>query len=590
MSTPRSITDLQIFGSNLLRGSCQARRRVPGIGGRPRKNRSRALPRLELLEDRMMLTTFFVTSNADTNTGTNATTGTLRYVLNQLDSSVGGSSNIISFASLPAADFTFTPVSALPTITKPVTIEGSTAAGFAGAPLIQISGGSAGGGASGLALGSGSTGSLVESLVINEFGEYGIGIYSSNDSVIGSYIGTNVTGGTSEGNGNGIYVDAGSESATIGGTSTGDANIISGNRSNGVEMYAPCLVEGNLIGTNAAGTAAVPNGYNGINVDGSGATIGGTSAGAANIISGNANSGFAIVGSCLVEGNLIGTNAAGTAAVANVNAGIDVDAPGATIGGTSSGAANIISGGAYYGVYIGAECLVEGNLIGTNAAGTAAVPNAYGGIDVGAPGVTIGGTTSGAANIISGNADEGVLIGASCLVEGNLIGTNAAGTAAVANGNGIEVDVSGATIGGTSPGDANIISGNTTYGVFIDAACLVEGNLIGTNAAGTAAVANPAGIGVGAPGATIGGTSSGAANIISGNSIYGVLIGAACLVEGNLIGTNAAGTAAVANGYGISVGAPGTTIGGTTSGAANIISGNEFGGVLIDAHAWSRAI
>jgi hypothetical protein len=585
MSTPRSITDLQILGSNLHRGS---RRRGPGAGGRPLKNRSRALPRLELLEDRMLLTNFSVNSNADTNTGTSATTGTLRYVLNQLDSTVGGSSNVISFASLPAADFTFTPGSALPTITRQVTIEGNIAL-FSGAPLIQISGGSAGSFVSGLVLGSGSTGSVIESLVINHFGEDGIDIYSSNDRVIGSYVGTNVTGGSVEANsGLGILVDG--PGATIGGTSTGSANIISGNGSDGVEMFAggsSCLVEGNRIGTNQAGTASVANGRLGIEVESPGATIGGTSTGSANIISGNfAGGGLIEASSCLVEGNLIGTNAAGTAAVAN-GLGIGIEAPGATIGGTSSSAANIISGNTGSGVDIaGSSCLVEGNLIGTNATGTAAVANAYDGINVIAAEATIGGTSSGDANIISGNANDGVgttVAGSNCLVEGNRIGTNRAGTASVANGRlGIEVESPGATIGGTSTGSANIISGNFAGGGLIEASsCLVEGNLIGTNAAGTAAVANGLGIGIEAPGATIGGTSSSAANIISGNTGSGVdIAGSSCLVEGNLIGTNATGTAAVANAYdGINVIAADATIGGTSSGDANIISGNANDGV-----------
>ena len=230
----------------------------------------------------------------------------------------------------------------------------------------------------------------------------------------------------------GIDVDA--AGATIGGTTTGAANIISGNTDDGVDIDASCLVEGNDIGTNAAGTAAVANGYDGIYVDASGATIGGTTAGAGNIISGNTDDGIDIDASCLVEGNFIGTNAAGTAAVANGSDGIDVDASGATIGGTTTGAGNIISGNTDDGVYIDASCLVEGNDIGTNAAGTAAVANGYDGIDVDAAGATIGGTTAGAGNIISGNTDYGVYIDASCLVEGNDIGTNEAGTAAVANG------------------------------------------------------------------------------------------------------------------------------------------------------------
>ena len=48
--------------------------------------------------------------------------------------------------------------------------------------------------------------------------------------------------------------------ATIGGTAPGDANVISGNGLDGIDIVAPdCLVEGNEIGTDAGGTAAVAN-------------------------------------------------------------------------------------------------------------------------------------------------------------------------------------------------------------------------------------------------------------------------------------------------------------------------------------------
>ncbi len=63
---------------------------------------------------------------------------------------------------------------------------------------------------------------------------------------------------------------------------------------------------------------------------------------------------------------------------------------------------------------------------------------------------TIGGTTTGAGNIISGNTESGLYIDASCLVEGNLIGTNAAGTGAVAKEIRHDLLASGATIGGTT--------------------------------------------------------------------------------------------------------------------------------------------
>ena len=275
----------------------------------------------------------------------------------------------------------------------------------------------------------------------------GIEIESSGDQVEGCYVGTDASGTAAVPNsGGGIVVDA--TGATIGGTASGDANVISGNEFFTIAIDATdCLMEGNKIGTNVGGTAAVPNFGDGILVFAMGATIGGTAAGDANVISGNRGTGIDIDAPCLVEGNDIGTDAGGTAAVPNSDNGIFVDASGATIGGTASGDANVISGngGNGVGVYIGlsdaTDCLVEGNKIGTNAGGTAAVPNSYDGISVFAPGATIGGTASGDANVISGNGFDGIdIVATDCLVEGNEIGTDAGGTAAVANsGNGIFV-------------------------------------------------------------------------------------------------------------------------------------------------------
>src|SRR6202023_1809217 len=105
----------------------------------------------------------------------------------------------------------------------------------------------------------------------------------------------------------------------------------------------------------------------------------------ANLISGNGNSGVEIAGASsaqnLVEGNFIGTDVNGAGAVGNRNGGVYIDggAPDNSIGGAERGAGNVISGNAGDGVTftdsatIGNQLL--GNLIGTNAAGTASVPN-----------------------------------------------------------------------------------------------------------------------------------------------------------------------------------------------------------------------
>src|SRR5260370_16232981 len=87
------------------------------------------------------------------------------------------------------------------------------------------------------------------------------------------------------------------------------------------------------------GTAAIPNGLNGVGVgdpavpaDGAGTIgnfIGGTLTGAGNVISGNLDDGIEISGSTTsnnyIQGNLIGTNVSGSAALPNQRMGVRVD-------------------------------------------------------------------------------------------------------------------------------------------------------------------------------------------------------------------------------------------------------------------------
>ncbi len=144
---------------------------------------SRVLPALEPLEVRRLLASYFVSSNDDS--GSN----TLRAAITSLDST-GGPSNTITF-NLASGQQTIDLLSALPDITLPVDIEGSTEPGYAGTPLVVIDGASAGSGASGLALSSGSSGSIVQGLVIADFSTGdGIDIELTDDHVAGCDIGT----------------------------------------------------------------------------------------------------------------------------------------------------------------------------------------------------------------------------------------------------------------------------------------------------------------------------------------------------------------------------------------------------------------
>jgi hypothetical protein len=281
-----------------------------------------------------------------------------------------------------------------------------------------------------------------------------------------------------------VTIQYGASGDLVGGTVAGSGNVISGNHANGIWFLAASgdTVEGNLIGTNAAGTAAVANGSNGVAIEygSKNNTIGGASAADRDVISGNGWDGVHIDGSGetgnMVEGNFIGTNAAGSAAISNAASGVAVlaGASSNTIGGTSSADRDVISGNTVYGVYLsdaGTQYnVVENDFIGTDAKGSSAVPD-------GADGVLV---QSGASvnalsyDVISGNRYDGVLFTGSGTnynyVIDSSIGLNAGGNATVINpqtnvSNVVGVHITNGAYGTSVAFDT--ISGNLT-GVEID--------------------------------------------------------------------------------------------------------------------------
>ena len=195
--------------------------------------------------------------------------------------------------------FTIAPTSPLPVITRTVTIDGTTQPGFDSTtphPVIELNGGNAGA-AVGLNISAGNC--TVRGLAINRFSDAGIFLQAGGGNHIeGNFIGTDTTGDLALGNGlSGVRIGSGSAQNVIGGTTAATRNVISGNRQ-GVEILGGNnnIVEGNYIGINAAGTAAVGNSVEGIfiGLNGSGNTIGGTSTGAANIIAFNGGIGVRV--------------------------------------------------------------------------------------------------------------------------------------------------------------------------------------------------------------------------------------------------------------------------------------------------------
>jgi hypothetical protein len=432
-----------------------------------RCTRTVARPVIEPLESRIAPASFAVTTSSDSGPGS------LRQAILDANAAANvGGPDIISFGGIPVGTpFIIQPATPLPAISEAVIIDGYTAPGTSvnTAPVgsnavlrVELDGTLLSAG-SGLILGvpggdpTATGGSTVRGLVIRDFNlavndsGNGILMVSSNNKVVGNFIGTDVTGTSDHGNDNagvsvGPIVGAGSfVNNMVGGVQLSDHNVISGNTL-GIAVQsgaAGTQIQGNLIGTDKTGSNAIPNNNVGISVIGDNTTIGGTAAGSGNVVSGNAGRGIGIgsnTGTTLL-GNIIGLTAGATAALGNAQAGILLDngAINITIGGAVNGAGNIISANGGGGIEIGSKVgdgaannvSVRGNKIGTDATGSAPFGNAGAGIAVfGSTGSIVGGTNSTEGNVIAFNGQAGVSLSnsiapTSVRVTGNSIHDNA---------------------------------------------------------------------------------------------------------------------------------------------------------------------
>jgi hypothetical protein len=424
--------------------------------------------RVETLEDRIAPAVFLVTNTGD-NGGVNpaafAGTGTLRQAI--IDANATPGADTIQFAlpdSLkgPGGWWTIQPQSALPTITDPVTIDGWSQAGAGPglAPEVMIDGTDAGS-ARGLDINYNCT---VRGLAIGNFSAgAGIALEDGGNTVQGCYLGIDPTGTTAAPNVAGVG-DTGVGNI-IGGTNPGEGNVISGNGFADVQSRGYSVtICGNLIGTDATGTAALSN-SDGISLgfvplDGSPSVI------EDNLISGHRGSGILLqqISHVRIRGNLIGTDVTGMHALGNLgssSAGIWVlgGATDIVIGGTDLGSRNVISANGHFGgIRIESPgVVVQGNYIGTDVTGTTLLGNRGAGISTGGNGCEIGGPEPGAGNLIAGNgADDysGISLGSSNnLVQGNVIRDNYG---------------AGIYIGAFGLGTGNTVSQNAIYGNIPD--------------------------------------------------------------------------------------------------------------------------
>jgi hypothetical protein len=400
------------------------------------------------LEERTMLSTFTVTTTDDTGSGS------MRQAI--LDANAAGSGSIVAFNIPGPGVHTIAPATDLPPIAAAITIDGTTQPG-ARANTNPVG--------------------MVDNAVLL--------IQLS---------------GTTNPSGNGLAITG--AGATVRGV------IINGGRKSlgggiGVEVSAAGVrIAGNVIGTDAAGLAPVPN-YYGIRLDtgANGVTIGGTAPADRNLIAGNTTNDIYTggnttdVSNLTILGNYVGLDATGTKALsqADFQRGIELNAPGTglNIGGTAAGSQNVFVSGLSFAGQTGV--VIKGNFFDTDVTGTTWVTvqsNSGPHFSIGGrnAGVTIGGPEAGAGNVIaSGISSASNNLGVTGLViQGNSIGTDASGTIALGGPVHSGISLGGAPealIGGTGPGEGNTIAFIDGFAIAIqNERTKILGNSIYSNA------------------------------------------------------------------------------------------------------------
>lgn len=410
---------------------------------------------------------FATVSTAATYTVTNTNNsgaGSLRQAILDSNANATGAPHTINF-NIGSGAKLISPTSALPTITRGVTINGSSQPGFNDAPLIEISGASAGATTNGFMVSN--VGATFRSLIINRFDGDGIRVQGTvadaktGADVYGCWIGTNAFGNVAAGNGgHGINIVASKTGSynLIGDVGSASRNVISGNDGDGIhvapDVQGAVIVINNYIGVGSTGASNVGNAGDGVEAapysylydDGYwidnewhsilyyyGTFIGGTQAGSGNVISFNGGNGITIPAptgpsntiAIPIRGNYIGTDANGTVDCGNSGHGISVGT-GVWCRIGDDGRGNVISGNGFSGIeYRGGLVELNDNFIGTNSIGTY-LPNGLHGarfIDVG--NIKIFDCTIG-NNLLRGISLEGTC--GEWSIAGNRIGTNTVGS------------------------------------------------------------------------------------------------------------------------------------------------------------------
>ncbi|HET7454245.1 MAG TPA: NosD domain-containing protein [Solirubrobacterales bacterium] len=429
--------------------------------------------------------------------------------------------------------------SSLPAIDDPVSILGGDCFGEDGpdAPCAGVEGPSNGAAVTV----EGTDGVVIEGLSVTG-ASFGIDVVDGSEGFVAKndWIGLNLLG-QEAGNGTGIFLDPGSDGATIGGPNAAERNVISGNEFDGLDLQgaSDAVIRGNYFGVNPPGPVGLPGGEQAI-----------ANAKDIEITDSTASGGVK------AENNEIGETIEGAAATS-----VPCD-----------GGCNVISG-ASRGIDLNGDLtqpieapasgptVIHGNFIGLAANGAETVENtAYGILAGGADAVTVGEYPPGDANYLAGSS-EGIVSeeGESFIARGNKIGEGPSGLELTRPGKGIfALDQS---VANTANIEQNAVLAN---GVGIEqrgATGHITGNEVIGGSTGIFALGEPGG-----------GLIAG--NYVEAPSEYGVLVESPDndIRENTIVESGAAGIRVKPPTGGVPLN--GTSVGGSTEEKENVIEGS----------------
>jgi len=566
---------------------------------------------LEQLEERSLLATFAVANLND------AGAGSLRQAIIDANNNVGA--DTIRFDVAGTIELTS---GALATITGATNIDGTTAPGYASAPIVEIDFNNF----QGLMFGGGASESILQGLALTGAGSSGVTISDAdNVRILSNYIGLALDGITADGNnGDGLQIAQSTGSAV-------ESNVISGNVGNGIGLYDADnnVLAKNSIGTDYTGTIDLGNRLSGILITSASAgnLIGGEATGGndptngvfvrppdGNLISGNDAYGVLIndgASENQLSGNFIGTTASGNTALGNALDGVAIEnADGNILYGCTFETDpfvfyNVISGNGGNGLRVtnADNTTIQANFFGMAANNNTALGNALNGVLInGDSSQTIMGGPIPLGNVVAANLQNGIVVAdtASFFTSYNTFCGLAAFSDVTTFGNALDGMLI-TTTGGNILIRTNVIASNGDDGIEISGHATdvrVAGNIIGLNTQGLLPMGNGDNgveVGgfahynlVGGPNATFNIIPH---NAISANGGYGVAFVDSAnnnALNFSNIGTDLLGTQALGNAKsGVLLG-PGTSlneVGAINTSLRTIISGNASHGVeLRDTH------